>query len=237
VKRPPFDDVRVRQALSFALDRRRTAEIADGHVTCQLLPASFPAYRPYCPHQSGPASGPYQGPDLARARQLVAQSGTAGMAVTVHTRDLSPVEGIARYTASVLTDLGYRANVRIIPDDVSESADPYFDTAQITVPLGWVADYPSPETFYSFVVSCRGGKFNRYCDPEVEAKAAQARSLTLSDPIGALATWAEVDHMLVDAVAMIPTDSQIGTVVISPEVGNVLLRPAYGPILDQMWVK
>ena len=43
--------------------------------------------------------------------------------------------------------------------------------------------------------------------------------------------------MLVDAVAMIPTDSQIGTVVISPEVGNLLLRPATGPILDQMWVR
>jgi ABC-type transport system substrate-binding protein/DNA-binding SARP family transcriptional activator len=237
VTQPPFDDVRVRQALSFALDRRRIAEIAGAHAACQLLPASFPGFRPYCPHQSGPAGGPYQGPDLARARQLVAESGTAGMAVTVHSRVSSIPAGIARYTASVLADLGYRVDVREIPDEVDESGDPYFDTAQLTVPLGWVADYPSPETFYSFVGSCQKVKLNRYCNPEIEANAERARSLSLTDPIRALANWAEVDRMLVDAVAMIPTDSQIGTVVISPEVGNLLLRPAYGPILDQMWVK
>ena len=105
------------------------------------------------------------------------------------------------------------------------------------MPLGWLADYPSPETFYAFVGSCQKAKFNRYCTPDVEANAAQARSLTFTDPIGALATWGEVDRMLVDDAAVIPTDSQIGTVVVSPEVGNVLLRPGYGPILDQMWVR
>jgi ABC-type oligopeptide transport system substrate-binding subunit len=101
----------------------------------------------------------------------------------------------------------------------------------------WIAHYLSPETFYSFVGSCQMAKFNRYCSPDVEATAARARSLTFTDPIGALATWGDVDRMLVDDVAMIPTDSQIGTVVISPEVGNLLLRPATGPILDQMWVR
>ena len=189
VTQPPFNDVRVRQALSFALDRRRTAEIAGAHVTCQVLPASFPGYRRYCPHQAGPADGPYQGPDMARARQLVAESGTAGMAVTVHFQRFSVPEGIARYTASVLADLGYKVDVRRIPAGGADPRKSYFDTAQITVPLGWVADYPSPQTFYAYVGTCEKSLYNRFCSQEIEAVAAEARSLTRSDPTGSLTDW------------------------------------------------
>ncbi|MEP6648877.1 MAG: ABC transporter substrate-binding protein [Lapillicoccus sp.] len=233
----PFTDERVRRALSYAVDRRRIAEIASAHPACQMVPPSFPGFRPYCPHQSGPATGEYRGPDLAKARQLVAESGTAGAPITVHHGGWPILGEIARYTASVLEGLGYRVDVHGVPDDVGESSDPYFDTVQLMVPLGWLADYPSPGTFYSFVGTCQKKKYNRYCNQAVEATAAEARALASTDPIGALETWARVDQMLVDTAAVIPTDAQVGTVVVSPEVGNVLLRPINGPILDQMWVK
>jgi peptide/nickel transport system substrate-binding protein len=235
---PPFDDVRVRQALSYALDRRRIADLATAIPACQMVPPSFPGYVPYCPHQSGPATGPYQGPDMAKARALVAESGTKGMRVTVQHGPYGLLGDIARYTASVLSELGYQVDVKQRPDDVGDSSDPYYDTVQLMVPLGWLADYPSPGTFYGFVHSCDGPtRFNRYCNRTVEATAAQARSLARSDPNGSLETWAKLDHMLIDSAAIIPTDAQIGTFVTSADVGNVLTRPINGPILDQMWVK
>ena len=116
-------------------------------------------------------------------------------------------------------------DLRAFPEGLHGAPDPYFDTAQISVPLGWLADYPSPGTFYSFVGTCQKVKFNRYCSQDVEATATQARSMARTDPSGALASWGEVDRMLVDAAAVIPTDTQIGTVVVSPEVDNVLFRP------------
>ena len=82
----PFNDVRVRRAISYALDRAKIARLL-GHYsppTCQVLPPYLPGYRRYCPYTIDPnAAGVWHAPNLARAEQLIAASHTRGTRVTI----------------------------------------------------------------------------------------------------------------------------------------------------------
>ncbi len=54
----PFNDIRVRQAINFAVKRNKALEAyhQQGRVTCQILPPNFLGYRPFCPYGLDPNS-------------------------------------------------------------------------------------------------------------------------------------------------------------------------------------
>ena len=81
VRRRPFDDLRVRRAVNFAIDRATASSSSRegrevGQPTCQILPPGFPGYAPVLPVHAAPGGGRgWTAPDLERARRLVAASG------------------------------------------------------------------------------------------------------------------------------------------------------------------
>jgi peptide/nickel transport system substrate-binding protein len=243
---PPFDDVRVRRALNYATDRQRLVDLVGelGAPTCQNLPPTFPGYRPYCPYTGHPnPAGTWNTPDLAKARALVAASGTAGMRVEV---DATVTNRVAPYFASLLRRLGYRSSLRRF-----SSFDGYLryvgdsrNRAQIGQ-AGWQADTLAASNFLQPLFTCASyvpkSPINlnlfEYCDPALDAKMKEAAALEASDPVRADELWAKVDRTLVDRAVTVPWSNPRNRVLVSKRVGNVQSHPLWGTLLDQLWVK
>ena len=103
-------------ALNLAIDRGRIVEMYGGPSaatpTCQPLPPGLLGFRWYCPYTAAPqADGAWNAPDLARARRLVAASGTRGQTIDLWgTTDRSsrPTRASRPTSRRVLRSLGYR---------------------------------------------------------------------------------------------------------------------------------
>jgi YVTN family beta-propeller protein len=85
-KKRPFTDPRVRQALSYAINRGELSQLLgqDSHPSCQMLPPFIPGHQPYCPYTLNPGdAGVWHAPNLRQARTLIAASGTRGTPITI----------------------------------------------------------------------------------------------------------------------------------------------------------
>ena len=254
VQVPPFNDVRVRQALAFAVDRKQVArlypDLAD--PTCQALVPNFSGYQPYCPYtvDAGPA-GAWTAPDLGMARSLVAQSQTKGTPVTIWT--FVDFKAPSEYVASVLRSLGYPTTVKQLGGTGDEGfstfwkyvddsrnraqASGYWDQAsdpwpgQLTNLLSCNAFVPNDPT------GMKNSNTAGFCDPSVDRLIAEATNKQSSDPAAATALWTQVDRALVEKAPVIPLVIPEALDLVSPRVRNYQHNPLWGMLLDQVWIQ
>jgi peptide/nickel transport system substrate-binding protein len=247
---PPFDDLKVRRALNYAVDREQIVVLWGGpevgRPTCQVLPPTLPSYEPYCPYTSNPTpDGEWTAPDIDEARRLIAASGTKGMKVTVWVWDAPPVKDIGEYFVAVLDDLGYRANLKV--DDISAHFEAISDSgsrAQVAF-AGFFADYPAPSNFIEPHFTCDAflrndlgnQNYQGFCDQRIDFLIAEAGDLQVSDPAAARELWARIDAAIVDHAPWVPLLNQRSVEFLSARVGNYQYHPIWGVLIDQVWVR
>jgi peptide/nickel transport system substrate-binding protein len=109
---PPFNNVKARQALAYATDQAEYMEaVAGDNAPWKTCDAYFVCGSPNA-SEAG-ASG-FAKPDLARARQLLIESGYKGeRVVLVSSMDIPAIGQLAQVTAAKLKEIGLNVDLQI----------------------------------------------------------------------------------------------------------------------------
>ena len=143
---PPFNNVKVRQAVNYAIDRNAILRVwggrSQGQVTDQILPPTMGAYHDA---QIYPANG-----DVAKAKQLLASAGLKlPISTTLRTRSDAPgFLEMAQAVQSELKSIGFNVTIKSAPDSVNGGV---ISTRANKVPMGinnWTQDYPDGDDFF-----------------------------------------------------------------------------------------
>jgi ABC-type transport system substrate-binding protein len=237
VRRPPFDDVRVRRALNYAVDRKRVAALHGAvfaQTTCQVVPPTTSGYQAYCPYTVAPdANGDWKAPDLTKARALIRASGTRGQMVVVWSEP--DFRKQSTYLVSLLRQLGYRARLHSMPDwSAYEKALDKTPSAQ----AGFISWFGAPLAVDQLAtVGCHWQpNWTRFCDPKIDAQIARLEKEEPADPAATAGLAAKIDREIVNRAPWVPLVTPRFVDLTSPRVGNYQVSNG-AVLLDQLWVR
>ncbi len=249
VRVAPFNNLKARQAVNYATDRNALVKIYGGPKlatpTCQILPPGFPGYKAYCPYTKNPGSGKWTAPDLAKARQLVAASGTKGAVVKVNTQTTDTEKGLGEYFVSLLNKLGYKASLQGLSPNIQY---PYCQNSKNAVQFcwsSWYQDYPAASDFLNVLLGCgsivpnsnASPNIAEFCDKGIQAQMDQALKQGITDPSGANDKWAAVDKAVTDQAPWVALFNPKYLDFIAKGVKGYQFSPQWYFLLDQASVK
>jgi peptide/nickel transport system substrate-binding protein len=244
----PFNNLKARQAVNYAIDRNNAVKIFGGPKlatpSCQVLPPSFPGHRDYCPYTKHPGAH-WSAPDLARAKALVKASGTAGQKVAVVSSDDEVNKAMGVYLQSVLNQIGYKATVKPISANISFTYPQNTkNKVQINVQQ-WYQDYPTASDFLYVLFGCESfhpgsdSSINMagFCDKKINARMHAALTRAVTDVQGANRMWEQIDRMVTDKAPMATLFNPKHIDVVSKRVGNFTFSKQFYWLVAKSWVK
>jgi peptide/nickel transport system substrate-binding protein len=233
-RKAPFDKLAVRQAVNYATNRSALVKLfgGQGTVTESILPPGMGSA--YKKHDFYPYN-------LAKAKTLVASSGTKGMAVTVWSHTTDPTPKAAQYMASVLDELGYKASVKTLDESV------YWDT--IATQKGdpqiafqdWNQDFPEGQDFIDVLLNGKNitniGNNNQSNTnvPAINKRIDAAKQMPLGPKRNAL--WAAIDAEAMKTNApWVPFMNRQIPKFVSARVHGLVFNITYYELLPSLWL-
>lgn len=244
----PFDNIKARQAVNFAIDRKQLVNLFGGPVlaapVCQVLPPGFPGHEDYCPYTKDPGTK-WSAPDMEKAKQLVEESGTKGQKVTIIAEDKAVSKSIGVYLQSVLKELGYDAEVKPISANIQFT---YIQNTNNKVQMSitqWYQDYPAASDFLNILFGCSSftegsdSSINiaGFCDKDIDAKMQAALALGVTDPAAANKEWAVIDKAVTDNAPAAALFTPKHLDFVSKRLGNFQFNSQYYFMVTQAWVQ
>jgi peptide/nickel transport system substrate-binding protein len=245
---PPFTSLKARQAVNYAIDRNALIKIFGGPKlatpSCQVLPPGFPGNKPYCPYTKHPGAT-WSAPDVAKAKQLVNESGQKGAKVVVISANDEVQKAVGVYLTSVLNEIGFKATAKAISGNIAFTYPQNTKNhVQINVQQ-WYQDYPAASDFLHILFGCESfhpgsdSSINMagFCNKPINAQMNAALKLENTNFPKANAMWAKIDRAVTDQAPMATMFTPKHLDFVSKRVGNFVFSKQFYWLVDQSWVQ
>jgi ABC-type transport system substrate-binding protein len=230
----PFDNLGVRQALSWAIDRAKIVKLLSGTGLAlnQIYPAGLPG------HVDG-AAGNFYGYNPAKAKQLLAQAGyPKGFSTTLYSHNVAPWPTVIQSIQYDLAQIGVKTNIKLLDE-------PSYWTligkkGAVGVGLNdWWMDYPDP---FDYIISLfskssaidEGTNPSFWWDPKVETALASAQVMT--DPTARLAKFDQIQSYIMSQAPGVPLYQETVTTLHSKRSGGIYLHPVWIFDFEHYWI-
>jgi len=232
----PFDDLKVRQAVNYAIDSAALERIYAGQIkgTHQILPPGMPGYEQFdlYPH------------DLEKAKELMKEANPSDTDITVWTDTESPNNEAGEYLNEVLKELGFNTTLKII------NADNYFTViGNATTPnldagwSDWFQDYPHPNDFFQpllageSILSTNNGNFAMFDDPAVNKQIKELGAEQLGSEQEE--AYKELDKEIMEEAPWAPYGTRTLSTFVSDAIDleSVIFNPTFGHYLSSFEFK
>ena len=233
-KKPPFDDVLIRRALTHAVDKEKLASLVFRDMVepaSGILPPGMPGYN------ENLVGLEY---DVELARKLIADSEYGDVAslppITITTSGQGgAISGdLEAIIYQWQQNLGVEVAVRQLEPKrflyhISEEVDEMFF-------FGWIADYPHPQDFLDILFHTGAENNNGgYSNPEVDALLDMA-NVELDSELS-LALYQQAEQELVSDAACLPLWFGQNYILVKPYVEGYELNPIGLPALNNVSVE
>jgi oligopeptide transport system substrate-binding protein len=212
VRKPPFDDVRVRQAFAHAIDRSRIPVILKGGEipTSSWIPKGMFAYNPDIGLKFDPE----------KARRLLASAGYPNGKDFPNTQAMFNTENRNLLIAEFL-QAQWKQHLQVSIEFESQEWKVFLSRLNVDTPamfrLGWGADFPDPDNFMNLFISTSGN--NRLNWSNARYDDLVAKGPAIREPKKRQALYDQAQTILTETdAAMIPLFIQVQNMLIKPHV-------------------
>jgi peptide/nickel transport system substrate-binding protein len=230
--KPPFNNPKARQAVTYALDRRAMVRLASGFLTptCYFIPEGVVGH----PTSACPYGDPNAAPNVAKAKSLVQQSGLAGTKITVWGETRSPRKEYVDYYTNVLNQIGFKATEKIIADAVYFPTIGNAKTDPQTGFADWIQDFPNPSDFYLLmdgraIQPTNNQNFSKVNDPQVQKQLIKLNAIPATKLASVGSQWQTLDEYVAKQAYVLVYGEQSNPKFFSNRIdfGAAVFHPTY----------